>query len=151
MSGSGYLAIRGLCAEGYTSGYAKARLGALRRFLGFVQLRGACPAQLVQAIPSANFRQHYSPGGLTGTQWKKLLRSFDRQTAQGTVSTPALSMIELGLRNCGWSIFGYKTSTGRGMVRVPAMKTGSSPHRPLPATVGDVLRPILNVFVEQPE
>jgi hypothetical protein len=30
-----------LCAKGHTSGYAKTRLGALRRFLGFVHLRGA--------------------------------------------------------------------------------------------------------------
>ena len=90
------------CAEGYASGYAKSRLCALRRFLSFVQLRGACSAQLVQAIPRvANFRQHYSPGGLADAQWKKLLRSFDRRTAQGCCEhAAALCMIELGLRNC---------------------------------------------------
>lgn len=138
-----------LCAEGHTSGYAKTRLNALRRFLGFVQLRGACPAQLVQAIPKiANFRQHYSPGGLTGTQWKKLLRSFDRQTAQGCCEhAEALCMIELGLRNCevvhlrlpdiDWEA---------GVVRVPGMKTGVARIVPLPATVGEVLRHYIQRF-----
>jgi site-specific recombinase XerD len=132
-----------LCAQGYTSGYAKTRLGALRRFLGFVQLRGACPVQLVQAIPKIpNFRQHYSPGGLTDTQRKKLLRSFDRQTAQGCCEhAAALCMIELGLRNCEvvhlrLPDIDWET----GVVRVPAMKTGVARILPLPATVGDVLR-----------
>ena len=138
-----------LCAEGYTSGYAKARLGALRRFLGFVQLCGDCPGQLVQAIPKIpNFRQHYSPGGLTDTQWKKLLRSFDRQTAQGCCEhAAALCMIELGLRNCevvhlrlqdlDWEV---------GIVRVPAMKTGVARIVPLSAQVGDVLHQYIKRF-----
>ncbi len=131
-----------LCAKGYASGYAKVRLGALRRFLGFVHLRGACPVQLAQAIPKIpNFRQHYSSGGLTDTQRKKLLRSFDRHTAQGCCEhAAALCMIELGLRNCevvhlrlqdiDWEL---------GIVRVPVMKTGVARIVPLPATVGVVL------------
>jgi len=138
-----------LCAQGYTSGYAKSRLCALRRFLGFVHLRGACPAQLALAIPKIpNFRQHYSPGGLTDTQWKKLLQSFDRQTAQGCCEhAEALCMIELGLRNCevvhlrlpdiDWEA---------GVVRVPVMKTGVARIVPLPATVGDVLRHYIKRF-----
>src|SRR6516225_3464489 len=116
-----------LCAKGHTSGYAKTRLGALRRFLGFVQLRGACPAQLVQAIPKiSNFRQHYNPGGLTGTQWKKLLRSFDRRTAQGCCEhAEALCMIELGLRNCEVVHLRLQDIDWEaGVIRVPAMKTG---------------------------
>lgn len=138
-----------LCAKGYTSSYAKTRLGALRRFLGFVHLRGACSGQLIRAIPKTpNFRQHYSPGGLTDTQWKKLLRSFDRQTAQGRCEhAAAICMIELGLRNCevvhlrlqdiDWEL---------GIVRVPVMKTGVARIVPLPATVGDVLRHYIKRF-----
>jgi len=138
-----------LCAEGHTSGYAKTRLSALRRFLGFVQLRGACPAQLVQAIPKiSNFRQHYSPGGLTGTQWKKLLRSFDRQTAQGCCEhAEALCMIELGLRNCEVVHLRLQDIDWEaGVVRVPVMKTGVARIVPLPATVGDVLRHYIKRF-----
>ena len=138
-----------LCATGHTSGYAKTRLGALRRFLGFVQLRGACPAQLVQAIPKIfNFRQHYSPGGLTGTQWKKLLRSFDRRTAQGCCEhAEALCMIELGLRNCEVVHLRLQDIDWEaGVIRVPAMKTGVARIVPLPATVGDVLRHYIKRF-----
>lgn len=138
-----------LCAHGYASGYAKTRLGALRRFLGFVHLRGACPAQLVQAIPKiSNFRQHYSPGGLTDTQWKKLLRSFDRQTAQGCCEhAAALCMIELGLRNCEVVHLRLQDiDWEEGVVGVPPMKTGSARIVPLPATVGDVLRRYIKRF-----
>ena len=138
-----------LCAQDHTPGYAKTRLCALRRFLGFVHLRGACSGQLVRAIPKIpNFRQRYSSGGLTDTQWKKLLRSFDRQTAQGCCEhAEALCMIELGLRNCevvhlrlqdiDWEL---------GIVRVPVMKTGVARIVPLPATVGDVLRHYIKRF-----
>jgi site-specific recombinase XerD len=138
-----------LCARGHASGYAKVRLGALRRFLSFVQLRGACPAQLVQAIPKiANFRQHYSPGGLTDTQWKKLLRSFDRRTAQGSCEhAAALCMIELGLRNCEVVHLRLQDIDWEaGIVHVPAMKTGVARIVPLPATVGEVLREYINRF-----
>jgi integrase/recombinase XerD len=138
-----------LCAKGRTSGYAKTRLGALRRFLGFVQLRDACPAQLVQAIPKiSNFRQHYSPGGLTGTQWKKLLRSFDRRTAQGCCEhAEALCMLELGLRNCEVVHLRLQDIDWEaGVIRVPVMKTGVARIVPLPATVGDVLRQYIKRF-----
>ena len=138
-----------LCAQGYTSGYAKTRLAALRRFLGFVQLRGACPVQLVQAIPKVpNFRQHYSSGGLTGAQWKKLLRSFNRQTAQGCCEhAAALCMIELGLRNCEVVHLRLQDIDWEaGMVRVPVMKTGVARSVPLPATVGEVLRHYIKSF-----
>lgn len=138
-----------LCAKGHTSGYAKARLGALRRFLGFVQLRDACPAQLVQAIPKiSNFRQHYSPGGLTGTQWKKWLRSFDRRTAQGCCEhAEALCMIELGLRNCEVVHLRLQDIDWEaGVIRVPVMKSGVARIVPLPATVGDVLHHYIKRF-----
>jgi site-specific recombinase XerD len=138
-----------LCAQGYTSGYAKSRLCALRRFLGFVHLRGVCPAQLALAIPKIpNFRQHYSPGGLTDTQWKKLLRSFDRQTAQGCCEhAEALCMIELGLRNCEVVHLRLQDIEWEaGVVRVPVMKTGIARIVPLPATVGDVLRHYIKSF-----
>jgi integrase len=121
----------------------------LRRFLGFVQLRGACPVQLVQAIPKiANFRQHYSPGGLTGTQWKKMLRSFDRQTAQGCCEhAEALCMIELGLRNCEVVHLRLQDIDWEaGVIRVPVMKTGVARSVPLPATVGEVLRHYIKSF-----
>ena len=138
-----------LCAKGYASSYAKVRLGALRRFLGFVHLRGACSGQLAQAIPKIpNFRQRYSPGGLTDTQWKKLLRSFDRQTAQGCCEhAAALCMIELGLRNCEVVHLRLQDIDWEaGVVRVPVMKTGVARIVPLPATVGDVLRHYIKRF-----
>jgi integrase/recombinase XerD len=138
-----------LCAQGYTSGYAKSRLCALRRFLGFVQLRGACSVQLVQAIPKIpNFRQHYSPGGLTDTQRKKLLRSFNRQTAQGCYEhASALCMTDLGLRNCEVvHLRLHDIDWDTSVVRVPTMKTGVARIVPLPATVGDVLRHYIKRF-----
>jgi site-specific recombinase XerD len=138
-----------LCAEGHASGYAKTRLGALRRFLGFVQLRGACPAQLVQAIPKVpNYRQHYSPGGLTDPQWKKLLRSFDRRTAQGCCEhAAALCMIAMGLRNCEVVHLRLPDLDWKaGLVRVPVMKTGVARIVPLPATVRAVLRHYIQRF-----
>ncbi len=137
------------CAAGHTAGYAKTLLGALRRFLGFVQLRGACPAQLVLAIPTIpNFRQHYSPGGLTGTQRKKLLRSFDRQTAQGCCEyAAALCMIELGLRNCEVvQLRLHDLDWEAGVVHVPVMKAGVARIVPLPAAVGEVLRRYIERF-----
>ncbi|MEO6876155.1 MAG: tyrosine-type recombinase/integrase [Opitutaceae bacterium] len=137
------------CAEGHASGYAKTRLGALRRFLGFVQLRGACSAQLVAAVPKVpNFRQHYSPGGLTNTQWKKLLRSFDRQTAQGSCEhAVALCMIDLGLRNCEVVHLRLQDlDWPAGIVRVPVMNTGVARIVPLPAAVRDVLRHYIKHF-----
>ena len=138
-----------LCAEGHTSGYAKTRLSALRRFLGFVQLRGACSAQLVAAVPKVpNFRQHYSPGGLTDTQWRKLLRSFDRQTAQGCCEhAAALCMIGLGLRNCEVVHLQLPDiDWNAGIVRVPVMKTGVARIVPLPAAVREVLRHYIKRF-----
>lgn len=137
------------CAEGHTSGYAKTRLGALRRFLGFVHLHGDCSVQLVQAIPKiANFRQHYSPGGLTDVQHKKLLRSFDRQTAQGCCEhAEALCMIELGLRNCEVVHLRLEDIDWEaGVIRAPVMKTGVARIVPLPSTVSDVLRHYIKRF-----
>lgn len=138
-----------LCAEGHSSGYAKTRLGALRRFLGYVQLRGACSAKLVEAVPKVpNFRQHYSPGGLTGTQWRKLLRSFDRQTAQGCCEhAAALCMIELGLRNCEVVHLRLQDiDWTAGIIHVPVMKTGVARIVPMPASVRDTLRHYINRF-----
>lgn len=138
-----------LCAQGHTPGYTKTRLGALRRFLGFVQFRGACSAQLVAAVPKVpNFRQHYTPGGLTNAQWRKLLRAFDRQTAQGCCEhAAALCMIELGLRNCEVvNLSLHDLDWEAGIVRVPAMKTGVPRIVPLPRQVGEVLRHYIKRF-----
>jgi integrase/recombinase XerD len=138
-----------LCATGHTSGYAKSRLCALRRFLGFVQLRGACSAQLVEAVPKvAHFRQRYSPGGLTRPQWKKLLRSFDRNTAQGCCEhAAAICMIELGLRNCEVVHLRLKDlDWDQDIVRVPVMKTGIPRIVPMLASVRDALRHYIKRF-----
>ncbi len=138
-----------VCAEGHTSGYAKTRLGALRRFLGFVQLRGACSAQLVAAVPQvSNFRQRYSPGGFSYLQWRKLLRSFDRQTAQGCCEhAAALCMIELGLRNCEVVHLRLKDiDWDAGIIRVPVMKTGIPRIVPMPASVCTTLRHYISHF-----
>ena len=129
---TGYLAIRGALRYGHTSGYAKTRLCALGRFFGFVQLRGACSARLVDAIPRVpNFFRSYNPGGLTDSQRKELLRSFDRQTAQGRCEhAAALCMVELGLRNCEVVHLRLQDlDWDQGIVRVPVMKTGHRTHR----------------------
>jgi integrase len=121
----------------------------LRRFLGFVQLRGACSAQLVEAVPRLpNFRQHYSPSGLTDPQWRKLLRSFDRQTAQGRCEhAAALCMIELGLRNCEVVHLRLEDiDWDAGIIRVPVMKMGIARIVPMPASVRATLRHYINRF-----
>lgn len=138
-----------LCATGHTSGYAKTRLAALRRFLGFVQLRGGCPAQLVNAVPRvANFRQQYSPGGLTTHQRRGFLRSFDRKTAQGCCEhAAALCMIELGLRNCEVVHLRLEDlDWGQGIVQVPVMKTGIGRIVPMPPSVRGALRRYIKGF-----
>jgi site-specific recombinase XerD len=138
-----------LCADGHASSYAKSRLGALRRFLGFVQLRGACSAQLVEAVPKvANFRQRYNQGGLTNTQWKKLLRSFDRHTAQGCCEhAAAICMIELGLRNCEVVHLRLQDlDWDQGIVRVPVMKTGIARIVPMPTSVREALGDYIKGF-----
>ena len=138
-----------LCATGHTSGYAKTRLGALRRFLGFVQLRGACSSRLVDAVPRVpNFLQRYNPGGLTNSQRKELLRSFDRQTAQGRCEhAAALCMVELGLRNCeAVHLRLQDLDWDHSVMHVPVMKTGVPRIMPMPDSVRDTLLEYIDRF-----
>lgn len=90
----------------------------------------------------------YSAGGLTGSQWKMLLKSFDQQTAQGRCEhAAAFCMLELGLRNCevvnlrlediGWN---------EGFVRVPVMKTDIPRLVPLSPPVRQVLSDYIKRF-----
>ena len=61
-------------------------LSILRQFFRFIHLRGACPLSLVEAVPCvADYARGHAPEVLDGGQRRRLLASFDRNSAQGRV------------------------------------------------------------------
>ena len=89
------------CARQLKPRSANRGLSVLRRFLSFVQMRGACPLHLVQSVPHvATFGQSVRPEVLNGRQRRALLASFKRRTGGGCRDyTMALCMVDLGLRS----------------------------------------------------
>lgn len=130
-------------ARGVKPIYAKARLGHLRRFLAFVQLRGSCSGALIAAIPRiAVFGADQRPAILSDLQCRRLLASFPRSTPEGRRDfAMALCMLELGLR--GAEVIGLRVHDidwRRHRLRVPATKTGRGRELPMPQRVLFALR-----------
>src|SRR6266436_8707918 len=82
--------------------FAKARLGHLRRFLNFVQLRGACSRKLPEAVPKIAVQGHSTrPQILSDRQQRQLRHSFERTCPEGKRNyAMTLCMLDLGLRCC---------------------------------------------------
>ncbi|RRJ98866.1 hypothetical protein Ga0100230_011185 [Opitutaceae bacterium TAV3] len=113
-------------------------------FFEFVQMRGACPSQLVQAIPRF---AHYDGGGprraaLTDAQRRRLLASFDRSLPDGVRNhAMALCMVDLGLRPVEVVKLRVEDfNVGQRMLAVPATKTDTGRHMPVPSHVHRALR-----------
>ena len=90
------------CARGVKPIYIKVRLGHLRRFLAFANLRGACPAELITAIPKIAVPGHSTrPQILSDRQQRELRASFQRTPPEGKRDyAMTLCMLDLGLRGC---------------------------------------------------
>lgn len=119
-------------------------LGRLQRFFDFVQMRGACPSQLVQAIPRF---AHYDGGGprraaLTDAQRRRLLASFDRSRPDGVRNhAMALCMVDLGLRPVEVVKLRVEDfNAGQRTLAVPATKTDTGRRLPVPSHVHRALR-----------
>jgi len=118
-------------------------LSVVRRFLRFVQMRGSCSPELVQAVPHvATFGQSVPPVVLTSQQRRALLASFTQASSNtGRDRAMALCMIDLGLRSIevvrlrlcdiDWQ---------QNILSVPATKTGRGRQLPLPLHLAKVLR-----------
>jgi site-specific recombinase XerD len=79
---------------------ANKRLSYLRRFLCFVQLRGACGRELPEAVPHlAAWGQAVRPQILSAQQRRQFLASFSQEGPSGIRDyAMAVCMIDLGLR-----------------------------------------------------
>jgi integrase/recombinase XerD len=114
--------------------YAKARLGCLRRFLSFVHMRGACPAQLTAAVPKIAIRlEERRPEILSSAQCHQLLTSFSLTAPEGRRDyAMTLLMVELGLRGAeviNLRMQGVDWKERR--LSVPATKTGRGRELPI--------------------
>jgi integrase/recombinase XerD len=127
--------------------YTTRKLSALRQFLAFVHLRGACAARLGHAVPKIfNYGQSASSDFLTDRQRRRLLSSFDLRTANGQRDhAMALCMVDLGFRaievarlrlcDIDWE---------REELDVPAAKSSRGRRLPLPRQVAQALRTYLD-------
>lgn len=130
-------------AKRHQPSYVNRQLSALRQFLSFVHLRGACSAQLRYAVPKVcNYGRPTPSDVLTDRQRKRLLASFDLRSACGRRDhAMALCMIDLGFRaievarlrlsNIDWE---------HAELEVPAAKASRGRRLPLPRCVADALR-----------
>jgi site-specific recombinase XerD len=125
-------------ARGVKPNYAGERLGRLRRFLSFVHLRGACPAELAAAVPKvAQFCSTPPPAILSERQRTQLLASFPRSRADGKRDYAATRcMLDLGLR--GAEVVALRLQDvdwQHRRLNVPPVKTGHGRQLPLPTPV----------------
>ena len=132
-----------VCTHGRKPITARGYLGALRQFLGFVHLRGACSPQLPAAVPKvADFRHCCMRTVLDPKQRRRLLGCFDVRTAMGRRDHAlALLMVDLGLRvgevaqlrldHIDWR---------RRRLAVPPAKTPRGRALPLPRHIAEALR-----------
>jgi integrase len=123
--------------------YAKDRLGNVRRFLRFVQMRGACSPQLVAAFPKVALYGSYTrPEILSERQERDLLASFQRKSSEGKrdyamtacmlhLGLRAGEVIKLRLQDINWQ---------KRCMNVPPAKTGRGRQLPIPERVLVALR-----------
>jgi len=130
-------------AKRHKPSYVNRQLSALRQFLSFVHLQGACSAQLRCAVPKI-FNYGHSPSAdyLTDRQRRCLLSSFDLHSANGRRDLAmALCMVDLGFRaievaRLRLSDLDWK----RAELDVPAAKASRGRRLPLPHHVAQALR-----------
>lgn len=127
----------------YQPSYINRQLSALRQFLSFVHLRGACSAQLGYAVPKVcNYGHSPSSDVLTALQRERLLASFDLRSACGRRDQAmALCMIDLGFRAI--EVARLRLSDidwERDELEVPAAKASRGRRLPLPRHVAEALR-----------
>lgn len=132
------------CAGGGKPARANGQLGALRRFLQFVQMRGACTTQLADAIqPVANFGQptHHKPV-LQDADRKRFLASFCRRCRSGCRDhAMALLMVDMGLRSCEVARLRFSDlDPDAGRLRLPGVKASRERELPMPTHVLASLR-----------
>lgn len=130
-------------AKRHKPSYVNRQLSALRQFLSFVHLRGACSRQLGYAVPKVfNYGQSAASDILTGRQRRKLLASFDLRSAYGRRDhAMALCMIDLGFRAI--EVARLRLSDldwERNELAVPAAKASRGRQLPLPCPVAQALR-----------
>ena len=131
------------CARRLKPRSANRGLSALRRFLNFVQMRGACPLQLAQSVPHvATFGQSVPPEVPNDRQRRALLASFKQRTSGGCRDyTMALCMVDLGLRSI--EVVRLRLADidwENRILSVPATKTDRGRQLPLPAHLTKALR-----------
>lgn len=130
------------CARSDQPLTVRGKLGALRLFLNFVHLRGACSSQLARAVPKiAHYRASPLRTALNPAQRHRLLHCFDRRRPTGRRDYAlTLLMVDLGLR-IGEVVrlrlcdvdFAHRT------LAVPAVKTGRGRTLPLPGPIADAI------------
>ena len=152
------------CSTGVKPIFAKARLGYLRRFLRFVQLRGACSGELPAAVPKIAVHEQSTPLQiLSDRQQRQLRSSFDRRLPEGKRNyAMTLCMLDLGLRGCEVINLHLSDIDWQGhWLHVRASKTGRGRQLPIPKRVFVALRDYVenarptvgsfdNVFVRHP-
>ena len=130
-------------AKRHKPSYIHGQLSALRQFLSFVHLQGACAAQLCAAVPRIrNFGPASSSDFLTDRQRRCLLSSFDLRSATGRRDhAMALCMVDLGFRAI--EVVRLRLSDldwERAELDVPAAKASRGRRLPLPRHVAQALR-----------
>ena len=131
------------CARGARPIYAKARLGHLRGFLAFANLRGACPWELITAVPKIAVPGHSTrPQILSERQQRELRASFRRTSPEGKRDyAMTLCMLDLGLRGC--EVIGLRLQDidwQERRLHIPATKTGQGRLLPIPRRIFAALR-----------
>lgn len=130
-------------AKRHKPSYVNRKLSALRQFLLFVHLKGACSAQLRHAVPKIfNYGQSASSDFLTDRQRQGLLSSFNLRSANGRRDhAMALCMVDLGFRAI--EVTRLRLSDldwEHAALDVPAAKASRGRRLPLPRQVAQALR-----------
>lgn len=118
---------------------AKHAATALRSFLRFLVLRGACKPELVAAVPTVpDWHARFLPIGLPAAEVDSILRATDAATAIGRRDhAVTLCMVRLGLRAGEVAQLTLDDLDWRaGTLRVSSPKEGRGTVLPVPADVG---------------
>lgn len=129
-------------AKKYKPGSTKVLACSLRCYFRFLQFKGRCPHNLIDAVPTVpNWKLATLPKTMTKEQLSKFLASFNRKTPSGQRDyAMALCFLELGMRasevkNILLDDIDWKNST----LSIRASKTFHSRILPLPVRLGRAL------------
>lgn len=134
--------------DGYSPRSLNSELCILRQFLRFVHLRGHCPSQLAEVVPTFSERGRAPRCDVASEEERRrLLASFDRHTAVGRRDwAMAVCMLELGLRRVEVVRLRLSSIDGESSaLTVPAAKGGRGRVLPLPSHVASALRDYLQI------